>query len=100
MEMGSDLSVDDAEQDYKEACADVIATKAAELVASRDMERSEAIETALEELRQDIEADGDSTRTLETMIRTFEPSKKVPRAQVAAIKLELMDDARDAAETL
>jgi uncharacterized protein YoaH (UPF0181 family) len=98
--MGSDVSVEDAEDKHKEVCADIIATKAAELVASGDMGRADAIETVTEELRQVHEASSDITGTLDTMIRNTEPSKNVPEAQVNAIKLELMDAARDAAETL
>lgn len=98
--MSSDLSVEDANDQYKEDCADEIATRAAKLVASRDMGHTEAIQAATEEMRQENAASNDITGVLSTMIDWTNPSKETPQAQINAIKLKLMDAARDAAETL
>lgn len=95
-----EMSKDDGMEEFHEACAEEIATRAARLVAARDMPRDEAIQTVTEQLRQEREADGDPTGTLATMIRDVSPSKKSPQSQIDAIKNELMDAARDAAETL
>jgi hypothetical protein len=62
------------------------------------MRRNEAIQAAAEELRQEIEAEGDVTGSLATTIKSLAPSKAIPAKQAAAIKHELMDAARDAAD--
>ena len=98
--MGNDVWLDNANDDYLERCAEEIATRAAKLVASRDMGRKEAIQAATEEMRQENAASEDVTGVLGTMIDVTTPSKAVPQAQVNVIKAELMDAARDAAETL
>jgi hypothetical protein len=100
VEMSSDLSLDDANEQYREACADEIATRAARLVAARDMERTEAIKAVTEEMRQESAASNDVTGTLSTMIEVVNPSTVAHKAQIDAIKLELIDAARDAADTL
>lgn len=98
--MSNDYILDDADDEHKEACAIEIATRAAKLVASSDMGRDDAIEAAANELRQEIAAGNDVTGVLATMIDVTTPSKEIPPTQVEAIKEELMDAARDAAETL
>ena len=97
MSLGSTVAVADAQEDYREECADWIAQKAAELVASRDMGRAEAIETAAELLRQENDADADVTGVAAVEVDQVEPSRKASPAQVAAIKADLMDAAREAA---
>lgn len=97
MSLGSTVAVEDAQEDYREECADWIAQKAAELVAARDMGRAEAIETAAELLRQENDADADVTGVAAVEIDQVEPSRKALPAQVAAIKADLMDAAREAA---
>lgn len=98
--MGNDYHLDDANDEYVEKNAEVIATRAAMLVASRDMNREDAIEAATEELRQENAASTDETGVLKTMIDAVKPTKDASKAQIAAIRDELMDAARDAAETL
>lgn len=66
MSIGSTLAVELAEADYREECAQFIANKAAQLVAARDMSREDAIQAATEELRQEIDAQGDITGVQET----------------------------------
>lgn len=100
MSSGSNLAVEDGEEKYREELALRIATDAAGLVAARDMDRAEAIHEATEALRRSIEADDDVTGVLATMNSAPKPSKVASAAQVAAIAQELLDDARDAAETL
>ncbi len=97
MSLGSTVAVEEAQEDYREECADWIAHKAAELVAARDMGRTEAIETAANLLRQENDADADMTGVAAVEVDQIEPSRKASTAQVAAIKAELMDEAREAA---
>lgn len=100
MGIGSTLAVELGEADYREDCAQLIAKKAAQLVAARDMGRAEAIQVATEELRQEIEALGDVTGVQEAEIKHLSPSKTAPNNQVSAIASELLDAARDAADNL
>lgn len=46
--MSNDYRLDEAKDDYVEACADEIAARAAKLVASRDMDRKETLVQILE----------------------------------------------------
>ncbi len=100
MGYGSNQAVKDAEDDYKEECALLIARTAAELVAAGDTGRLDAIERATEWLRNEQAADGDPTGV--TAVRNKEPlaTKDSPEAQIRAIAAELLDDARDAADSL
>lgn len=98
--MSNDYRLDDANDEHVEACADEIATRAAKLIASRDMGRTEAIQAVTEEMRQEIAASDDVTGVLGTMIDVTNPSKAISEAQLNAIKAEIMDLARDAAATL
>jgi hypothetical protein len=100
MGYGSNQAVKDAEEDYREKCALLIAETAAELVAAGDADRHDAIEQATEWLRNESAADGDPTGV--AALENVEPraSKESPKAQVAAIAAELLDDARDAADSL
>ncbi len=97
MSLGSTVAVEEAQEDYREECADWIAQKAAELVAARDMGRTEAIEKATDLLRQENDAEADTTGVAAVEVEQIEPSRKASTAQVAAIKAELMDEAREAA---
>lgn len=99
MGYGSTVAVEDGEVKYRAACAKRIEIDAAELVAAGDMTREEAIAAATGALRQEIDADGDDTGTLATMLNPPVPSKPVPAAQVRAIGRELRDAAGDAAKT-
>lgn len=91
MSYGSNEAVEDAEGDHKEKCARLIARTAAELVASRDASRSDAIEQATHSDHSGV-----------TDMENKEPhaSKAPPSAQIAAIAAELLKDARDAADSL
>lgn len=100
MGIGSSIAVEDAEDECREDCANLIAQKAAALVAARDMGRDEAIEKIAEWLRLEREADGDETGTLAIENELPSPSKKMPDKQVAAIAAELLDAAQDAAASL
>lgn len=94
MSFGSNDAVEDAEEDYREECAKLIAQKAAELVAARDMSREDAIKKVSEWLHNEAAAEGDVTGTLAIENEFPSPSKASPRAQVAAIASELLDAAR------
>ncbi|WP_338846654.1 hypothetical protein V8J88_23205 [Massilia sp. W12] len=98
--MGSDISLCYANEEYLERCAVEIAGRAAMPVALHKMERMEAIRAATEEIRQENAAHYDVTGVLGTMIDVAPPSKTVSQAQIKAIQEELIDLARDAAETL
>jgi len=100
MGYGSTVAVEEAEEEYREACAELIEKGAAKLVGARDMTRRQAIEAETEALRQEIEADNDVTGVLGTMLNPPVPSKPIPAAQARAIGRELRDAAGDAAETL
>ena len=97
MSYGANEAVEDAEYDYREQCADLIAQKAAELVAARDMGREEAIETAVGIMREENGASEDETGVAGIEVAHVEPSRQASSKQIAAIKLELMDAAREAA---
>lgn len=99
MGIGSNLAVEDAEESYRDSCAERIAEIAAPLVAD-GMERGDAIAEAAEYLRNESEAEGDPTGVAEVENEYPSPSKKIPRKQVDAIKAELMDAAREAADNL
>lgn len=100
MSYGSNGAVEDAENDYKEQCAQLIAKTAAALVAARDMPRSDAIKAATDWVRQEIEAVGDVTQVASIENEFPEPSLAAPRKQLNAIELALLDAAREAADTL
>lgn len=85
---------------HRERLADVIASRAAYLVAARDMGRQEAIKVAMESVRRDQEEGNDVSGTLGIENEYPAPSKMMPPGQVARIKDELMDLAREAAEDL
>lgn len=100
MGYGSNCAVEDADDEYREQCAQLIAKEAARLVAATDMSRSDAIQSATEWLRRENEAEGDLTQVASIENELPEPSLTAPSKQVNAIALELLDDARDAANTL
>lgn len=81
-----------------DADAEFIASTAASLVAAGDHSRTDAIKLAADFLRDSREADGDVTGTKEVELEFPKPSVKVSDEQVKAIKSELMDAARDAAD--
>ena len=56
MSYGSNIAVEDAEDEYREETARLIAMHAAELVAARDMTRDAAITAAVEHQRYCQEA--------------------------------------------
>lgn len=98
--MSNDLSLDEADKKYLEACAVEIATRAAKLVASHDMGRNEAIAGVVEEMRQESAAADDVTGVLGTMIDVTNPSKVISQSQLNAVREELLPAARIAARTL
>ena len=100
MGYGSNQGVEDANADYREACAGVIARGAAELVAARDMERQDAIDAMTEWVRRNSEALNNATGMIAVENRYPSPSKAVPPAQALVIARELLELARNAADTL
>lgn len=94
------MSKDDGMAEYREACAIEISKQAAKLVAAGDMSRKDAISAATEWQRRAGEALGDVTGVLAIENTLPTPSKEAPPAELAAIEKELLDDARDAADTL
>ena len=97
---GRNDAVRQEEEDFRERNAKSIANIAAERVAAGDDTRSDAIKGAADYLRRSREADADITGTLEVELEAPKPSRKVSAAQVQKIAEELMDAARDAADTL
>jgi len=100
MSYGSTVAVEEAEEEYREACADLIEKGGAKLVGAHDMTRRQAIEAETEALRQEIEADNDITGVLGTMLNSPVPSKPISKAQERAIGRELHEAAQDAARSL
>jgi hypothetical protein len=100
MSFGSSHAVQMEEDRHREKLAEIIASRAAALVAARDMGRAEAIEVAKESVRRDQEEDSDVTGTLAVENEYPTPSKIMPSDQIARIKSELMDAAQEAAEDL
>jgi hypothetical protein len=100
MSYGSNKAVEDAQDEYREHCAELIAQYAAQLVAARDMGRIDAIKAATEWLRREGDAVGDVTGVAATENEFPCPSKAASQSQVAAIASELLDAARAAADTL
>ncbi len=100
MGYGSNGAVEDAEDDCREEKAELIAYKAATLVAAGDMGRAEAIVALAEWLSRENEADDDLSGVLSIENIFPAPSKSMPRSQVIAIASELMDAAREAADSL
>ena len=100
MSYGANEAVEDAEREHRDRCAILIAQKAAQLVAARDMGRDAAIAVVTEWLRREGEADGDVTRVMAIENELPSPSKEAPPSQVAAIASELLEAARDAAAAL
>ncbi len=100
MGYGSNEAVKIAEDDYREECAEIISHRAAALVGAGDMGRIDAISALAEWLRKENEAEGDHSGVLSIENVFPSPSKVVPYAQVIAIAAELMDAARDAADSL
>lgn len=100
MSYRSNQAVENAQEEYREKCANLIALEAAKLVAARDMGRPEAIAAVTEWLRAEGVAAGDADVGSVIAHKFPFPSKSVPPSQVAAIAAELLDAARDAADTL
>lgn len=100
MGYGSNAAVKDAEDEHREQLALQISRGAAALVAAGDMDRTGAIKALTEWHREESAAAGDSTGTASINNRYPTPSKRAPDAQIAAISTELMDHARDAADSI
>ncbi len=100
MGIGSTIAVEEAEDEFREKRAHLIAQMAAGLVAAHDMGREEAIQKMAEWLRQEGEAEGDETGTMAIENVFPSPSKKIPHHQIVAIASELLDAAREAADDL
>ena len=96
MSYGANEAVKDAEDEYLEDCADLIAQKAAELIAAGDMSREDAIDTAVSWLRQEDEAGRDETGVVGVECQEPLPSKQAHDKQVAAIKAELIEKVEEA----
>ena len=73
MSYGSNIAVEDAEDEYREETARLIAMHAAELVAARDMTRDAAITAAVEHQRYCQEAERDPTGTVATLDEAQRP---------------------------
>jgi len=100
MSYGSNQGVEDANADYREVCAGIIARGAAELVAAGDMQRQAAIEAMTEWVRKNSDALNDATGAIMVENRYPSPSKVVTPTQAFVIARELLEPARDAADTL
>lgn len=102
MSYGSNIAVEDAEDEYREETARLIAMHAAELVAARDMTRDAAITAAVEHQRYCQEVERDPTGTVATLdeAQRPQPSRSVSEKQIRAIADELMEQARDAVDSL
>lgn len=100
MSYGANQAVNDAEDNYREECALLIAKKAAALVAAQDMSREDAIEALTKWVRQENEAEDDVTGVLSIENEFPSPSKNVPSNQITAIAAVLLDAAREAADTI
>lgn len=102
MSYGSNIAVEDAEDEWREEMALLIARHAAELVAARDMPREAAISAAIEHQRYCQEAERDSTGTVATLdeAQRPQPSRSISEKQIRAIADELMEQARDAVDEL
>ncbi|OJW46206.1 MAG: hypothetical protein BGO63_03810 [Candidatus Accumulibacter sp. 66-26] len=100
MSYGANEAVEDAENDCRKDYAELIAQKAAELVAAGDMGRDEAIEAAAKWLRQEHDADNDPTGVAGVECQEPMPSKTSPPHQVAAIKAELIEAAEEVAGSI
>lgn len=93
-----DLDLLDNEEQYRESLAEAIATQAAQHVAE-GMERVPAIKKSTEQVRQRCEAEADITGVAAANLPDMNPSKVISPQQVYQIKQELMDAARNAADT-
>jgi len=93
MSCGSSEAVEDAEDEYREVVAGLIARHAAELVAARDMSREAAIAAAVEHQRYCQEAERDPTGTIATLeeAQRIQPSREISEKQIKAIAEELME---------
>lgn len=100
MANGRNDAVEVEEERHRERLAEVVASRAAYLVAARDMGRPEAIKVATDSVRRDQQEGSDPTGTLAVENEYPAPSKMMPAHQVAAIAAELMDAAREAVEDL
>lgn len=100
MSYGSNEAVENAEAKCREDRAVEIATAAAKLVAAGDMGRDDAIGKVTNWHRQDIESEGDPTGTLAVENVFPTPSKTMSPKQVSAIASELMDQARQASDSI
>ncbi|MFP3532783.1 hypothetical protein SB768_25350 [Burkholderia sp. SIMBA_043] len=100
MGYGSNQGVRDEEESHRERLAEEIANGAARLVAAGDMTRPDAIRAVTEWYREETAASGDVTGTRSIENKFPSPSTAAPEAKVVAIASEMLDDARDAADTL
>lgn len=100
MSYGSNEAVENAEEDHREECASIIATRAAALVAAGDMSRLDAISALQDWLLREKEASTDPSGVLSIENVFPSPSKSASSSQIRAIAFELMDASRDAADCL
>ena len=100
MSYGSNEAVEKAEEDYREECASMIATRAAALVAVGDMSRKNAISALKEWILRENEAAADPSGVLSIENVFPSPSKPASPSQIRAIAFELMDASHDAADCL
>lgn len=100
MSFGSNEAVEIEEARHRERLGDVIASRAAYLVAARDMGQGEAIKVAKASVVRDQEEGSDPTGTLAIENEYPAPSKMMSAAEVAAIKSKLMESAQEAAEDI
>ncbi|WP_257739416.1 hypothetical protein [Burkholderia glumae] len=100
MSYGANQGVKEDEEEYRDRVANEIAHQAAALVACGDYTRTGAIRVVTEWHREEAAASGDVTGVRSIENRFPLPSRSAPKAQVDAIAAELLDAARDAADTL
>lgn len=90
--MASDLTVQDSEEEYRDAVQQEQFKRAAQYVAT-GVSRPDALEKAEEELRNEEAAMNDPTGTVAAMHPT-PPVPDVSPAQVAAIKADMLKRAK------
>ena len=86
MNYGSNEAVENAEDEYREHCARLIAQNAAQLVAAGDMGRIDAIEKVTEWLRREGQAEGDVTGVASIENEFPSPSKATVSLRQACMK--------------
>ena len=96
MGFGSNGAVKEAEDEYCDDLIEWITKNAAELVASGDESRKDAIKKVIEYFEDECAADGDPTGVIAAENTFPQPSRKRSPKQVRAIEDELREYVEDA----